>query len=299
MSRGAGRRRLWTGASLLAFTLFWPLGAAADPTSATVPLLRCYDRTLDTVTLTTNCAGEIVTEAQQREIEQRRIERIRRAIRPSTPARPGQKLVMLGTGFLITSDGKALTNNHVIDGCAGYRVEGHDGAGTATLLGADADNDLALLQTSFHPATFARFRSPDAVMTGIAVGVVGYPNLGLPRIEPLFTPGMVIGSAVHKGKPPRLVLKVDIRHGNSGGPVLDESGAVIGVIQAKINSPAVYEKLHQVVEDIGLAITETSVLHFLHSHGVGYRLAGSEPPLDQTALFQTASTFVIRVGCLK
>lgn len=273
--------------------------AAADPMAAPLGpgLVRCYDPALQTITITANCHDQIVTAAQAQAIEQRREERVKQAVEAKPVSIPGRHLTRLGSGFMVTANGMALTNNHVIAGCAGLTTEGASGATAAMLVAADPADDLALLATRLAPEAVVAFRPPGLLATGSFAGIVGYPDLGLPRITPLLTPGRVMGMAAHAGQKTHLVLKADVRHGDSGGPVVDDEGAVIGIIQAEINTPVVYEKLHEVIEDVGLAVPEATVLRFLERHHIGYRLAVRSPALDQPALLRRAQAFVLRIGC--
>ena len=70
---------------------------------------------------------------------------------------------------------------------------------------------------------------------------------------------------------PLIAINADVRRGNSGGPLLDEHGNVIGVVFAKINSVSVFEKTGALIRNIGFALPMEFILPFLDSHGVRYK----------------------------
>jgi S1-C subfamily serine protease len=145
-----------------------------------------------------------------------------------------------GSGFVVDARGYILTNNHVVEGAETVEVQFGDGTtGTATVLGTDSGNDLALLKTDLPsniPA--ARLADSDAVTVGETAVAIGSP-FGL---EQTVTQGIV--SAIHRtwspgtGRTQRNLIQTDapINPGNSGGPLLNAQGEVIGV-NSMIESP--------------------------------------------------------------
>ncbi len=149
---------------------------------------------------------------------------------PSTP----QKQQSLGSGFVIDKTGHIVTNYHVIQGAQQIQVSfsGQDEI-DATVVGKDPSTDTAVLKIDAH----ARALTPltlgdsDAVTVGDSVYAIGNP-FGFTRT---LTTGVV--SAVQRQIEAPNSLKIDhaiqtdaaINHGNSGGPLLDAAGRVIGV----------------------------------------------------------------------
>jgi S1-C subfamily serine protease len=145
-----------------------------------------------------------------------------------------------GTGFVVDARGLILTNNHVVASSEQVEVQFSDGTTrTATVLGTDSGNDLALLETDL-PANVpvARLADSDAVTVGETAVAIGSP-FGL---EQTVTQGIV--SAIHRtwspgtGRTQRNLIQTDapINPGNSGGPLLNAAGEVIG-ITSMIESP--------------------------------------------------------------
>jgi putative serine protease PepD len=140
----------------------------------------------------------------------------------------------LGSGFVYDDEGHIVTNEHVVDGAQSISVKLWNGATyKATLVGSDASTDLAVLKLDapnsvLHPLTLG---NSDAVGVGQGVVAIGSP-FGL---EETVTSGIV--SALHRSMqaPNNFTINDSIQtdaainHGNSGGPLLDLQGHVIGV----------------------------------------------------------------------
>src|SRR3954452_6809594 len=140
-----------------------------------------------------------------------------------------------GSGFVVSSDGKVVTNEHVVDGAQQVTVKlGTDGEEQpATVLAADASKDLALLQldtggTTLHPLQFA---DSSKVKVGDTTYAIGNPY----GLDHTFTSGIVSATGRQIQAPDGTaiddVLQTDaaINPGNSGGALLNSSGDLIGV----------------------------------------------------------------------
>jgi putative serine protease PepD len=152
----------------------------------------------------------------------------------SSPFGGGESGTATGTGFAITKDGLIVTNAHVIDGATSIRVKvGDRSAVTAKVVGVDTSTDVALLKidTGGTDLPTLAFADSSAVQIGDAAFAIGNPY-GLDRT---LTTGIV--SALHRsidapdGYAISDVLQTDaaLNPGNSGGPLLDTSGRVIGI----------------------------------------------------------------------
>jgi serine protease Do len=154
---------------------------------------------------------------------------------PQTPA-PDQHQVSLGSGFLITADGYIVTNNHVVENSGKVTVKLADERELkAKVIGTDAQSDVALLKVSVEDAPHLNLGDSGRLRVGEDVIAVGNP-FGLGGTV---TRGIVsaLGRDIHAG-PYVDFIQTDaaINHGNSGGPLLNLSGEVVGVNSA-IYSP--------------------------------------------------------------
>lgn len=278
----------------------------------------CLDVERDTVaplSAGASCAGRIVDDNEADAARQRRMERVRRAVGgpgaspgavplPKDSSRAERRLASVGTGFFVTADGKLLTNNHVVERCAEITVDTAVARNQpARIVAAQPENDLALADTAAPPPAFARMRAGGSMPSGGDVALVGFPTQGLAPLAPLLTPGILshIEPADARGpiRSPRLVFKADVRGGNSGGPLLDASGLVIGIVFAELNSAHYLRATGRTVIDVGFAIPVPTAAQFLARHGVALTGAAAGPVLDRAALHAEAARHVVRVNCLR
>lgn len=149
-----------------------------------------------------------------------------------------QKVENLGSGFIISSDGYVLTNEHVIHQASQVVVTMTDGSKfDATVIGFDYDSDVALLKIEAKDLPYIRFGSTDEVIIGEWAIAIGNP-FGLFSIHS--TPSVAVGvvSAVDRdfernreGRLYQDMIQTDaaINRGNSGGPLIDAAGDLIGM----------------------------------------------------------------------
>jgi serine protease Do len=152
---------------------------------------------------------------------------------PGIPQQPQERRSQgAGSGFVIDTDGYVVTNNHVVDGADKITVTFHDGRKVdATLVGADAKTDLALIKVPGGDLPYVQFGDSDGARVGDWVLAIGNP-FGLGGTA---TAGIVSarGRDIQSG-PYDDYLQIDasINFGNSGGPVFDTAGRVVGVTTA-------------------------------------------------------------------
>ena len=151
-----------------------------------------------------------------------------------------QRQHAVGSGVIVSGDGYILTNNHVIDGADGVKVDLTDGRTlTAKVVGADKPSDLALLKvndSNLHPLALG---NSDAVEVGDVVLAVGNPlNLGQTVTMGIISAkGRSTRVGVGDGYEDFLQTDAPINHGNSGGALVNTKGELVG-INSQILSPS-------------------------------------------------------------
>ena len=159
-----------------------------------------------------------------------------------------------GTGFFISEDGYLLTNYHVVEYAVMYnspaRVITHDGTRyDAVLVGYDSDNDIAVLQVDAGGLPFAPLGNSDGISVGDTVYAVGNP---LGELQFSMTTGSISATdrliSTQDAAPAINMFQIDaaVNTGNSGGPVYDATGEVIGIVTAKYSDEG--------IEGLGFAI---------------------------------------------
>ncbi len=280
-------------------------GWAAEPgvgqPAKPVAQVWCYDEAAGIVSRQWphDCAGRIVDDAEAARIQRARIDRMRRAFDGPPNLFPGRQLASLGTGFVVSARGHLLTNHHVVNGCAAVSVTPAGAeAVAAKVVASDTARDLALVAAPLAGHPVAVFRGGGALAPASDIAVVGYPLLGRVAIKPIFVQGIVTAG----GRPPghdRYLINMDVRHGNSGGPVVDRAGEVVGVVVAKADTPTIYQHTGRVVRDIGVAIRRDVAMAFMRAHGIEPEIApaASRKDLDDDALFRAIGRVVAQIGC--
>jgi serine protease Do len=149
---------------------------------------------------------------------------------PGGPRGPSPERVSGGSGFVISSDGYILTNHHVIDGADEVTVRLRDRRElSAKVVGSDPDTDIALLKVEATGLTAVTLGDSDKLKPGQWVLAIGSP-FGL---EETVTAGIVSSVARTLGNDQRYVpfiqTDVAINRGNSGGPLFNLAGEVVGI----------------------------------------------------------------------
>jgi serine protease Do len=163
-----------------------------------------------------------------------------------------------GTGIVMTMDGYILTNEHVIDGTDSAVVVLSDGSEyPALLVGEDVQTDIALLKIDAPPLHAAEFGDSSEMQVGDPVAAIGNP------LSDTFTNSLTNGiiSAINRDvsvngrKMTLLQTNAALNEGNSGGPLLNMYGQVVGITNMKM----VNNYSDVTVEGIGFAIPTTTV----------------------------------------
>ena len=226
---------------------------------------------------------------------------------PPNPGAPGaspaqaKAKFLTGSGIVVNSAGDVLTNQHVVNGCKTVLVKGMNMAPVAARVDAvDPKNDLALLKTdpapaAGKPAVFRRQSRP--VRLGEGIGVIGYPLTGILSAEPKATFGQINSVAGANNDYTLLQISAPIQPGNSGGPVLDASGSVIGVIVSQA-SMAVATLSGAIPQNVNFAIRGDFAQIFLNAHGVKFDTSGSQRKLETDEIAAIGEKSTVLVACV-
>lgn len=145
-----------------------------------------------------------------------------------------------GTGFFITKDGYLLTNQHVVDGAEEVVIIYGKTAYRADLIKKSRKQDLALLKVNLFPRvkdgvcseerpTVELLSLSSDIQVGQSIYAIGFPETSILGYEPKVTKGIVSSLSGIKGREDWFQMDAMITHGNSGGPVADAWGNVVGV----------------------------------------------------------------------
>lgn len=172
--------------------------------------------------------------------------------------------VRTGSGFVVNDDGVILTNAHVIEGCLAVSA----GPYAATRIIRDQQNDMALLFVDTDRSLSALRFSPEPTRLGSSALAFGYPLQDLLAPSLNVTEG-VISSLAGAGGDTRFVqMSAPVQLGNSGGPLVDKDGNVVGMVTEKLDAIAVAALVGNIPEGVGFALRREAILAFLSANGV-------------------------------
>jgi stress response protein SCP2 len=209
----------------------------------------------------------------------------------------GGETAFSGTGFCVHPDGYVLTNHHVIEGATEILARSPRQRCALEPVFADPTNDLALLRAAAPLAGVAVFRDGPQARLGESVIVIGYPLGGLLGSGPQVTTGNV-SSLIGPGDDTRsLQFTAPTQSGNSGGPLLDGDGAVVGVVSSKLNVVRVHEMTGDIPQNVNFAIKAGLARGFLEAAGVVYQSRAPRPARTAADIAAEARDFVVKIEC--
>jgi S1-C subfamily serine protease len=169
----------------------------------------------------------------------------------------GNKLKATGSGFVITTNGIIATNSHVIDGASRIEVVlSNDTISqlyNAKVILNDSNNDVALIQIedlkfrSYENIPFGFSKNSEI---GSSIFTIGYPLSGVMGKNSKVSSGIIAANTGINDDLRYYQITVPLQPGNSGGPLFDKNGNVIGITSAKLNEKAVGTS----VENVNYAI---------------------------------------------
>lgn len=204
-----------------------------------------------------------------------------------------------GTAFSVSHAGFLLTNNHVINGCESVTLTTMDGRQeTARIAFRDERNDLALLATKAPLSDIAVFRRTP-IRSGEDVIALGFPYRGLLATDVNVSTGIVSAMAGIRNDSSRLQISAPVQPGNSGGPLIDHKGAVVGVVVAKLDALVVAKAIGDIPQNINFAIKAEPAISFLRSSGIEPAMASNTAKnLEIADSVQTARRYTYLVECV-
>jgi S1-C subfamily serine protease len=217
---------------------------------------------------------------------------------PAAPEKPSKLVNVSGTGFVISTGGHVLTNNHVIKGCVGD-VHGNltgQPATTLRLVSQDETNDLALLQAAGNFKEAAHIRAA-AIHSGDAIIAIGYPFHGLLTSDFTVTTGIVNSLSGILNDTRFLQISAQVEPGNSGGPLLDTSGNVVGVVAEKLNAIRFAKVTGDIPQNVNFAIKTGAVRDFLDNSVVPYQSAEPTAELKTAEIAKNARAYTMLISC--
>lgn len=200
-----------------------------------------------------------------------------------------------GSGYFVTSEGHIGTNAHVVTSCKSLIVPEH---GKATLISADETNDLAIIQLESQKSQHhAQFRSKQPIVRGEEVFVLGYPFAQILDNNLNFTHGVVSSLAGIKGDIRHFMVSAPVQPGNSGGPVLDQTGALIGTVVSRLDKFKTLKVAGDLPENINFAIRGRLMSTYMESLGLAPSYNTITSLKTPTKIDSEAAQYTVQILC--
>jgi len=196
-----------------------------------------------------------------------------------------------GSAFRI-AEGMFITNQHVIDACKTIKIGGTSGG---KLVASDQARDLALVSIANDNGDIASVRTT-RIQLNESITVAGFP------LEGSFSGIAITNGTISRltglnGDINRLQISAPVQPGNSGGPLLDTAGNVIGVVSSKLNALKVAGTSGDIPQNVNFAITGNALRSFLDSKSFNYKEIGNERELTGVQIASRASGFTVLIEC--
>jgi len=242
---------------------------------------------------------EQVAEAQRLSREWKPGQPMESATAPERAFHGALEKALTGTAFIVSKQGHILTNRHVVGNCQQVRLAGSDKP--LKVLSQDEANDLALLQMTGKPKAVVVFRAANDLRQGESIAIYGYPLEGALAAGGNLSPGVVSALAGLGNNTSQIQITAPVQQGNSGGPVLDGKGQVVGVVVQKLDAVKVAKLTGDVPQNVNFAINESTARAFLDSNQVQYKTGHwwNIGQKDLTEIAEDARNYTMVVECWK
>ena len=196
-----------------------------------------------------------------------------------------------GTGFYVAS-GTILTNAHVVKSCSKIMIDDKIAGAGASVIAIDKDRDLAAIRTSQTSGAWGNVASRNARQSDDLL-VAGYPTEG--RANAVYEEfRATVANAGENGKAKRVHFSGNVKKGNSGGPALNASGDVAGVVvgRVKLMFASADSGAFSSMKSSGVAISADVVKSFMRENGVSN-------PTCRGQNCKKAKEIVAKITCIK
>lgn len=211
----------------------------------------------------------------------------------SAPRAPKMEIAATGTGWYVAPGGYMVTNAHVVDGCKMVTLK--SGA-QLEVLDVQVEEDLALLKGA-DSISHLSLRDGRAARLAEDVLIAGYPLGGILSSGINVTVGTVSALLGMGDDDRRFQFTAPVQPGNSGGPVLDTSGNVIGVVVSKLNAMNIQQEVGDIPQNVNFGIALKNVVTFLDANDVPYERKASNAPKDKVDLAELARESTVLLQC--
>ena len=204
-----------------------------------------------------------------KEDNEKRIAQAKKQAEEERKAKEDKELFIIGsgTGFFVNKEGYIITNAHVAGICQSLASYINGETHLFRTIALDSRNDLALLRGEYRNKNFLNI-NPMGAEFGQDIMAFGFPLADNLSSSVKLTRGIVSSLSGPNNDISLIQIDAAIQPGNSGGPVLNYSGQVVGVASSGLNKAAMYEESSYIPENVNFAVSASTLTSFLKSNSV-------------------------------
>ncbi len=202
-----------------------------------------------------------------------------------------------GTGFFVSKEGHIVTNQHVVNQCHSISINQNGLDIPVVLMVGDIKNDVALLKSN-KTNSIAYIRGGRGIRQGDSVIAYGYPLSSILSSSAKVTTGMV-NSLSGLGDDFRYMqISAPVQPGNSGGPLIDKSGNIVGVVSSKLNAAEIQKTTGDIPQNINFALKSSVIKDLLDANEINYETRAFTKDISTADIVDEASKYTVQIQCL-
>ena len=211
-------------------------------------------------------------------------------------ANKNEVTISSGSGFFVTPN-LVITNQHVINKCTQITVRMGLQSSLAKVHHQTKKSDLALLHVEFSNPIVGKLRS--SPILGEEIMVAGHPLTGILSSSLIVSSGNVNSLAGAGDDSTLMQISAPVQSGNSGGPILDKSGNIVGVTSSKLKVEKIFQLTGDSPQNVNFGIKPEIVRLFLENSGIRFESGSLRNELPNQEVAKVAQAITVQVQCNK
>ena len=202
-----------------------------------------------------------------------------------------------GTGFFVDTDGYLVTACHVVEEAKSIVVITNNGRFDAKVVAKDNNSDFAILKAQGTMFSSLNIAPSSEVKMGDKVFTIGFPNIDVQGTEAKYTEGSISSLSGINNNFRHFQISVPVQSGNSGGPLMDSNGNVIGIIVSKLSDIQMLLYKGTIPQNVNYAVKSSFVLPYLESIP-GIEVSGkTDKAVDKQTAIQKSKNATALILC--